>query len=354
MDALRIDRWRFDATSLEVDEATGWLTMEGTAALVGVMQYADGAEFVPPETLADVESLLAAPLTVEHPPSMLDLETTRRYQVGSVLAARFDGHSLRVRLRVTDAEAAAAIQAGKRELSPGYSASIERESGAWQGKKYDAVQRKRRYNHLAFVDVARGGRQARLDSARSDGALTQETMDEEMIAVNINGTEYMVPAAVAAEIETLRTGKSDAVPPPPADDSAKTAPKMDALEVAKIAADLVTKSIRADRAEANRQAAELGEIVSVVRPMLPQSYRVDGKDAGTLVADAIVAKRPDLAGYVKQYRTDAARLRGMLDSLMSGETEVQTTEAKNDSKDDHDPVSAARDKQRLRLMGGAK
>jgi hypothetical protein len=373
VDCWRLDFWRFDESKIEIDEVTGWLTMEGTAALVGVMQYDDTSEYVPPETLADVESLLSAPLTVQHPPQNLDLETTRQYQVGTVLSARLDDGKLRVRIRVTDSEAVAAIQSGTRELSPGYLAELDRTPGLWSGKKYDAIQTKRRYNHLALVDRARGGRQARLDGSRNsldswraDGALIQRT-DAQMETVTIDGVEYQVPPEVAAIVTAWQASQEPAVdaegaetpaapsptPGTPAAPAAKTPSsitvKMDAEEITALENRIVS-ALRHDRELEKKNAVALGETVALVRPLLPQSYRVDGKDAGTLVADAIVAKRPDLAGWVKQHRTDGSRLRGMLDSMLTGEAPDNATEAEHaDAETSDDPISAAQNKQAERL-----
>lgn len=389
----RIDYWHFDESSIAIDEVTGWLTMDGTAALVGVMQYDDEGgvrtEYVPPETLADVESLLAAPLTIQHPPRNLDIDTTKKYQVGSVLSAKLDGDKLRVRIRVTDSEAIAAIQAGTRELSPGYLAELDRTPGHWSGKKYDAVQTKRRYNHLALVDRARGGRQARLDSSRksldswrADGALIQRT-DAQMETVTIDGVEYQVAPEVAAVIAAYQASQEPAAdaegadapaapspapgtPGTPAAPAAKTPSsitvKMDAAEIAKAAAALVVADLRADRVAERRDAAALGETVALVRPLLPQSYRTDNKDVGTLVADAIVAKRPELKVWVAAHRTDGSRLRGMLDSMLTGEAAATPDDhgARTDGSPapagapNNDPVTTAKQQQRVKLLAGGK
>lgn len=355
MNTKRYDHWRFDKSTITVDPDTGWLTMDGTAAVVGVLDYGTQHELVPASTLTDTESLLAAPLTIGHPAGGLNIGNTRDQQVGTVLSARMDGARLRVQVRVTDASAVTAIQTGTRELSPGYSVDLDTTPGSWSGQKYDAIQVKRRYNHLALVDRARGGRQARLDSLRADGALVQT--DATMVAVTIDGVEYMVDPAVAAALGK-QAPTVDALPvdPPPMD--IPPAIKMDAdnlatltAAIAAAAAKLVTADIRADRAETNRQASELGEVVAICRPLLPASYRVDGADVGTLLADSIVAKRPDLAGVVKAHRTDTAYLRGVLDTIVDGVVPVTTTDAEKRADEDEDIVSEAQKRQALRLVG---
>jgi hypothetical protein len=78
---------------------------------------------------------------------------------------------------------------------------------------------------------------------------------------------------------------------------------------------------------------------------------VDGADIGTLLADAIVAKRADLAGVVKAHRTDAAYLRGVLDTIVDGVVTVTTTDAEKRADEDEDIVSEAQKRQALRLVG---
>jgi hypothetical protein len=380
LSAARIDSWRIDATTTEVDPITGWLTLEGTAALVGVLDYGAQREFVPAPTLAMVDSLLAAPLTVQHPPKNLDIETTKRYQVGTVLGAHLDGDRLRVRIRVTDAEAVSAIQAGTRELSPGYQVELDTRPGVWRGQKYDAIQTARRYNHLAIVDRARGGRQARLDSWRADGALIQRT--DAMETVTIDGVDYNVPPEVAAIVHSWQAsqtpdataatavdaaGAPSATPPAAPAAAGKTPSsitvKMDADLIQNLKKEIVadlTSAIRHDREAERRDAAVLGETIAIVRPLLPQSYRTDGKDVGTLIADAIVAKKPELAGWVKRNRTDGSMLRGALDMLIAGDAKAEETqETRSDAAgkpagDERDPVSAAKERQRVKLVNGGK
>ena len=366
--------------------------MDGTAALVGVLDYETQSELVTASALADVDSLLAAPLTLGHPPSLLDLDTTKRYQVGTVLAASVDGDKLRVRIRVTDTAAATAIQAGTIELSPGYRAVIDPTPGKWAGKKYDVVQTGRRYNHLALVDRARGGRQARLDSWRADGALVQRV--GKMETVIIDGKEYQLPPEIAAIVSAWQASQEptqdaeNATPsagpdaggsaPAPAPALAAKTPssitvKMDAAEIAREAAKMVIEGLRADRAAERRDAAELGDTIATVRPLLPQSYRVDGKSASTLVADALVAKRPDMANWVRQYRTDGSRLRGALDLILASDAAAASTSsttssttsgtksqdvrndgAKAPTAPDSDPVTTARMAQNMKLLSGGK
>lgn len=69
----------------------------------------------------------------------------------------FDPPYLRGTLRIVSESLKNAIGSGKVELSPGYRCVYEMTPGIFDGKPYDAVQRKIRGNHLALVDEGRTG-----------------------------------------------------------------------------------------------------------------------------------------------------------------------------------------------------
>lgn len=69
----------------------------------------------------------------------------------------FDPPYLRGTLRIVSESLKSAIGSGKVELSPGYRCVYEMTPGVYNGKQYDAVQRKIRGNHLALVDEGRTG-----------------------------------------------------------------------------------------------------------------------------------------------------------------------------------------------------
>src|SRR5699024_4328772 len=74
-----------------------------------------------------------------------------------------DGEFIRVPLVLMDQAAIDDYEAGKNELSLGYKADIDWQSGVTpDGEHYDAVQRNIRVNHLALVDNARAGNEARI------------------------------------------------------------------------------------------------------------------------------------------------------------------------------------------------
>lgn len=335
MNDIRFDAGVFDLASAELDEANGWLDVTGTCAAEGVMRYDDASELLPAETLQQsAEQLAGVPVTIEHPRELLTPETAIEHTRGTVLWSKMDGKKLQSRLRIYDAGAIAAIQAGKRELSPGYRVETIRKSGVFGGKKYDAIQTRRCYNHLAIVDRARGGRQARLDS-----------MDT--TTLEIDGQTYEVPTAVATYVQQLINKQ----PAPPQDNPAES--KMDAEEISKIVSQAVSAEMAKSAARFDAEARKRGEIIGRCATILPASYRFDGVTNEQIVADAIVARNPQLKAAVEAVRLDSSRLMGMLDvvSLPTTATETPATgAARNDAADD--PVEAA--KRKLHALYGGK
>jgi transcriptional regulator with XRE-family HTH domain len=170
--------------------ADGSLLMTGRAARPGVLIYRnrDGTtrrELVLAEDLhrpAALGTLGRAPVTLEHPvqdglPVEVTPHNVQEFGVGDVdgeVHVEQDGF-VTVRLAVRRHDAIDAINAGKHELSPGYKVRVEETAGIHpQHGPFDAIQRDRRYNHLAVVDRARGGASVRL---RTDGAAYQVRQD---------------------------------------------------------------------------------------------------------------------------------------------------------------------------------
>lgn len=167
-------RFDFNSSALQVTKSDeGYLKGTAPVAKVGIMTYylLDGStrrEFVPPETLFandSMETLKMKPITNIHPPErILDSETVKRRKVGFTGEQVVkDDQFLASSLVITDSDAVNDAENGRRQLSPGYRCEIELSPGVYNGEHYDAIQRKRTYNHLALVDSARGGSDLKLN-----------------------------------------------------------------------------------------------------------------------------------------------------------------------------------------------
>jgi uncharacterized protein len=117
--------------------------------------------------LSSMASFETKPVTLEHPPTMVDPASFKDYAVGfSSHQVERDGEHLKTELVIMDADAIAAVEAGKVELSIGYFADYEFELGVTEnGESYDAVQRNIRGNHIALVNAGRCGGTCRLGAA---------------------------------------------------------------------------------------------------------------------------------------------------------------------------------------------
>lgn len=169
------DRLTFDGKPRKTSD--GYLVADARVARTGIQLYA-GAEVGKPE-LATVRvyrpetevfsrdsmaSFAAAPVTIEHPAEAVTADNWRRLAVGEVgQDVVRDGEWIRVPLILKDAAAIRAVETGKREISMGYGAVLDFTPGQTpDGQQYDAVQRSVKINHLAIVDAARAGHEARI------------------------------------------------------------------------------------------------------------------------------------------------------------------------------------------------
>ncbi len=187
-DSAPAEKWvqRFDRAAAQLDPAEktpqGYLRMHAAIAVPGVMEYlnADGTitrELLPPETLHDAESLItlaSVPATLDHPDEDVTPDNVGKYGVGdvgeNVEVLAETGH-VRITMVVRRKDALDAIDDGVEEVSPGYKCLVDPTPGVHPVfGPYDAVQRARRYNHLAIVKQARGGSTVKLRADAAPGS----------------------------------------------------------------------------------------------------------------------------------------------------------------------------------------
>lgn len=177
----------------------GSVICQGVVAKPGIYLYADKRpdgtpfvrrELVTAEMLFDVQAdgsagittLGLAPLTLHHPPVMVDAQNAQKYTHGDVGAkiVRGPGGYVVVDLTIRTQDAQSAIADGTAvELSPGYFATIDNTPGVDPVfGEYDSRQTSRVYNHVALVDAARGGPECRLHLDGADvPVLTSECQE---------------------------------------------------------------------------------------------------------------------------------------------------------------------------------
>jgi hypothetical protein len=254
---------RYDAAQLRYEpELTpeGFLVVEIIFARPGVYEYeqADGTirrELVPEEELHDAESLATMRykcVTSEHPEDDVNSTNVRELSVGDVPEAPqvIEGGLVSVKAVVKDAESVSEIRTKKRDKSsPGYTlTTLEEKPGVHpEHGPYDAIQRGRRYNHLALTDAPRGGdgMRVRMDSAaqrRTDSMFTpapkepptnEDEMDPEELKKIIAAAIAEAVKPVTDRLDTLeekltKTDEDDPTPSPkPKEKADEDEPEMD-------------------------------------------------------------------------------------------------------------------------------
>lgn len=120
-------------------------------------------------------SMAHRPVTVDHPHQMVNARNWKQFSGGMTggEVAR-DGEFVAVPLTLMDQETIDAWEAGRRELSWGYTCDMDFTPGQTpEGEAFDVAQRGIRANHLAVCRTARGGPQLRLgDHPKPEGGPT--------------------------------------------------------------------------------------------------------------------------------------------------------------------------------------
>lgn len=98
----------------------------------------------------------------------------------------------------------AVVKFGRKELSLGYLVDLDETPGEYEGEKYDAIQTNIRYNHLAIVDKARAGKEARIALDSFDAVeIKNEDKNMSKRKVKIDNEEMEVEESVASYVERL-------------------------------------------------------------------------------------------------------------------------------------------------------
>ena len=148
----------------------GFLVDKPVVTSVGIFEYRnkDGSarrELRLPEHVFAPESLASyrgKPVIVTHSAGFVTSENAPEEVIGTILSEGIpDGDDVRAEIIIHDTDAMK--RSGMKELSLGYNLVLDETPGEWDGRPYDAVQTEIRINHLALVNKARAGEEARLN-----------------------------------------------------------------------------------------------------------------------------------------------------------------------------------------------
>ncbi|UXA66019.1 DUF2213 domain-containing protein [Xanthomonas prunicola] len=299
--------------------ADGYLVAEAFVARTGIQDYL-GSElgrpdlevvrlYRPPEEVFSDETLRSyahRPMTNDHPPEQVNADNWKKYAVGQTGdEVAHDQTRVRVPLVLMDQQAITDYEAGKRELSQGYSAEIDWTAGTTpEGEHYDAVQRHIRNNHLALVRRGRAGSQFRIGDGRAPGdpdysavnPTRNHTMsDTKTRTVMVDGLPVECTDASAIAIDKLQRQLSDsnAVAARQATEHTEALAVKDA-EIAKRDAaidDLKSKVLDAAALDARVQAR--GDLLATAKSIHDADYR--GKSDADVRKAAVIGKLGDAA-----------------------------------------------------------
>ena len=297
----------------------GYLVADVKVARTGVQEYL-GSEVGRPElgvvrvyrpesevfSQDAMHSYAYRPVTVEHPSKMVDAETWKSVAAGQTGGEVVrDGEFVRVPLVLMDNAAIRAFEAGKRELSMGYSAELVFGDGVTpDGQPYDAVQTCLRMNHLALVSKARGGAALRIGDGRALDELDRGDNNppkrnnpmSDTKTVLVDGLSVVTTDAGAQAIAKLQKQISDAATANDAAHAAKDA------QLAKLEAerDALKAKVLTDAA-LDERVQKRADLLATAKQIHDADYA--GKSDADVRKAVVVAKLGDaaLAGKSEAY-----------------------------------------------------
>lgn len=294
----------------------GYLIATAKSVRTGIQLYA-GSEvgmadkavvrvYRPPEEVfadASLQSFSHAPVTNNHPAEQVTADNWSALAVGEVsTAAKKDGEWVHLPLVLKDASAIQAVESGKRELSAGYNCTLDWTPGTTpSGETYDAVQRDIKINHLALVDRARAGSQARIgDGAWGTSPIHDATPEKEppmtLKTVTVDGIPVEVTDQGATVITTLLQRLAD---------GAKKLTDAETSHVTILAAkdkEIATKDAEIDAlkgkivdgAALDKLVADRAALVDVARKIVP-TVKLDGLADADIKKAVVTTKLGDAA-----------------------------------------------------------
>lgn len=207
----------------------GFLVIPAYTARTGIQEYKleDGKTLREMRTEDEVfsevsmSSLRTAAVTNKHPVKMVNPQNAKELVVGhtdGTVEKVEDGgeYFLKTNLVITHDEAIQAIKQGRLALSNGYTVDLDFTPGEHRGQKFDALQRNIVNNHIALVDVARGGPKVRLRLDSKDAIIISENsnLGEKTMKIKVDGKEFEVAdelgQAIKNEQEKTKTLKEKA------------------------------------------------------------------------------------------------------------------------------------------------
>lgn len=326
----------------------GYLVATARVARSGIQVY-DGAELGRPdldkvrvyrpesEVFNDeaMKSFAYRPMTNNHPSEPVNATNWRDLSIGQTggEVAR-DGEYIRVPMVLMDGEAIKDYEAGKRELSMGYSAEITFVDGVTEtGEKYDAVQSNIRNNHLALVDKARAGDKARIGDSGdlnktagdNQGGMTMpKKIVFDGITIEVSEQAAEAIAKLSADLAAAQAEMEQA-----AEDAAKQAEAKDAELAVKDAEIQKLKDSVMTPEKLDAEIKQRVELIGQAKQLVDADY--SGKTVEQIRKAAVVA----LIGDSVADKSDAY-IHARFDALLDSKVEVVVKDGKPAEKSSYE------------------
>jgi hypothetical protein len=340
-EVIRYDYSRFKPSSKRTDE--GFIMVDTVVTRSGIFTYmnADGTmrrEFRPETEVFDqasMDSLKLKPVTNLHPAERLvDPETARKLAIGSVGDnVRRDGDNLVASFAVTHKDGIEAITKGREEISLGYRVILVREDGVHKGEPYEFRQTRIRYNHLALVDSARAGKEARVPRLDAQDCVQVEEEDltnqnrrnndmsdkDKQVSVRLDNIDYKCDPEIAnalAKEKTRADGLQEKLTKAEGDITAeknKATQAQAKLDEAEGKLKAATNNDEAVRKGVTERVALMGQTSEV----LGKEYKFDAKSNTEIKSDFIMKIHgDDKDGVLKKKLEDPVYLQARFDSAI--------------------------------------
>ncbi|TWB61684.1 hypothetical protein FBZ98_1011029 [Rhizobium sp. ERR 922] len=297
----------------------GYLVADARIARTGIQTYL-GSEVGKPEMSTvrvlrpgsevfaedTMKSAAHRPVTNDHPPEMVTSDNWKKYAVGQT-GDEVAGEDIyiRVPLMVSDESTIKDIEAGKQELSAGYTCDLDFTAGkTLAGEAYDAVQRNIRINHVAVVQRGRAGSKVRIgDGAAAWGIAPivtdhrpEKEKDMTLKTVTVDGIPVEVTDQGATVIATLQTRLADANKKiTDAETAHQTAIAAKDAELAKKDAQIddLNKKVLSD-ADLDKRVQARADLVNVAKA-IAKDVKTEGLSDADIRKAVVVAKVGDAA-----------------------------------------------------------
>lgn len=295
--------------------------------VIGVYRPAD--EVFNSESLATYED---ADVTDGHPDDMVTAQSFKDVSLGhSTGPGRADGDYVVCDIILKDAQAIDKVEQGTANLSAGYRARYDYEPGTTQdGQNYEFVQRDIRINHIALVDRARAGAEARLFDHEARGeAMSTITLDGKTITVGDDATAQLLRGTFDAQKEKMDELQSKLKEQE--DAAEETRKEMEKLKAEKD--EEAEKREEAEKASSDEAIQERLKDVAEARDHAKQiagnDFTCDSVDPMTVRREALAKVRPTV-DWAKQS-----------DEYVQAAWDMKIAEAESDpAKQSHDSLSA--------------